>query len=345
MRWLRTQAPVSGTVSSSTATVLLPTGSTVNGGGTICRVRVTIACLLVSAAVFAQPPNLTPLRRAEEVTLVRVLESAFWNRRTPEKKLHWEGHFMKGLRGQTYVAFTVRIDNAGDSYRSVAVGVRAVGRTMRWSDAFAVDTERTGDARIFRGALSVSPGQVRVLIAIQDRGARGRPSDPVHLDQRIAVPDFSGHALQMSSVVVSNRIDDVPGGLSDKQRKAYPYAFGSASVVPASGMSFTANQTLTVAFQLYNVAMFEDGKPDVEVHYEVFREGATEQPVGRTAPLTFNQETVPEEFTLKTGFQLTPIQSLPLSQFEPGTYRLAIEVDDVLGNASVRADVPFTVSP
>jgi hypothetical protein len=308
-------------------------------------VRVTIACLLVSVAVSAQVPKLTQLRRGEEVTLGRVLDSAFWNRRTPDKGLRWEGHFLKGLRGQTYVAFTVRIDDVGDTYRSVAVGIRAVGRNMRWNDAFALDTERSGDSRVFRGALSLNPGQCRLLIAIQDRDARGHDAYPVLLEQKITVPDFSGHALQMSSVVLSNRINDVPGRISDKDRKAYPYAFGSANVVPLSGGAFRTNETLTVAFQVYNVAMFEDGKPDVEVHYEVFREGTKAQPVGRTEPQTFNQETVPEEFTLKTGFQLTPIQSLPLSQFEPGTYRLAIEVDDVLGNARVRADVPFTVSP
>ena len=307
--------------------------------------RVTIACLLVSAAMSAQSSQLTTLRRVEEITLGRALDAAFWQRRAPDKRLQWDGHFLKGLRGQTYVAFTVRINAAGDAFRSVSVGIRAVGRMTRWNDAFAVETDRSGDARIFRGALSVTPGPCRVLIAIQDRNARGRESDPVLLDQRITVPDFSGHRLQMSSVVVANRIDDVPGGISDKERKAYPYAFGSANVVPVPAGAFTTNETLTVAFQVYNVAMFEDGKPDVEVNYEVFREGATEEPVGRTQPQTFNQETVPEEFTLKTGFQLTPIQSLPLSQFEPGTYRLAIEVDDVLGNARVRADVPFTVSP
>jgi hypothetical protein len=308
-------------------------------------VRVTIACLLVSVAVSAEAPKLTQLRRAEEVTLGRVLESAFWNRRRPDKGLHWEGHFMKGMRGQTYVAFTVRIDRPSGTYRSVAVGVRAVQRNVRWSDGFAVETERSGEARVFRSALSLTPGQYRLLIAIQDRDARGRDADPVLLEEKITVPAFSGHALQMSSVVVSNRIDDVPDGLSNKERKAYPYAFGAANVVPLSGGPFKTNETLTVAFQLYNVAMFEDGKPDVEVTYEVYREGITGQPIGHTAPLAFNQETVPEEFTLKTGFQLTPIQSLPLSQFEPGTYRLAIEVDDVLGNARVRADVPFTVSP
>jgi hypothetical protein len=48
---------------------------------------------------------------------------------------------------------------------------------------------------------------------------------------------------------------------------------------------------------------------------------------------------------LKEGFHLTPIQTLPLSQFEPGAYKLRVEVQDVLGNAQVRADVPFAVQP
>jgi hypothetical protein len=323
--------------------LLLP-GRTVNGGGTICAVRVTIAWLAVSVALSAHDPHLTSLRRAEEVALARVLDAALWNRRTPDRGLRWEGHFLKGRRGQTYVPFTVHLDGVGDSFRSVAVAIRVAGPNIRWYDAFGIDTQPSGDGRSFHGAISVNPGACRVLIAIQDREPRGRSPVPVVLEQRLTVPGFSGRALQMSSVVVSDRVGDVPPGLAEKERKAYPYAFGSANVVPVPPNAFKTHQTLTVAFQVYNVAMFEDGKPDVEVHYEVFREGETAHPVGRTAPQNFNQETVPEEFTLKTGYQLTPIQSLPLSQFEPGAYRLAIEVDDVLGNARVRADIPFTVS-
>jgi hypothetical protein len=308
-------------------------------------VRVTIACLAVSVALSAHESGPTSLRRAEEVSLARVLDATLWNRRTPDRGLRWEGHFLKGRTGQTYVPFTVYLDGVGDSFRSVAVAVRAVGPRLRWYDAFAIDTEPSGDGRLFRGAISVNPGECRLLIAIQDRESRSRSPYAVVLEQRLTVPSFSGRALQMSSVVVSDRVGDVPPGLSDVQRKSYPYAFGSANVLPIPPADFKTHQTLTVAFQLYNVAMFEDGKPDVEVRYEVFREGETAQPVGRTEPQTFNQETVSDEFTLKTGYQLTPIQSLPLSQLEPGSYRLAIEVDDVLGNARVRANVPFTVSP
>jgi hypothetical protein len=306
---------------------------------------VTVALLAVSAALSAQVPHVTAVRRIEEVSLARALEAAANQRRSADRGLHFEGHFLKGQRGKTYVPFTVRLDDVGERFRSVAVGVRVIGFMTRWADAFAVETEPHGDDRVFRGAFIINPGLCRVLIAVQDRDARGRSSNPVVLEEKVTVPDFSGHALQMSSVVVAERIADLPQGLSRNDWKAYPYAFGSSYVVPMPGGLFTKRENLTVAFQVYNVAMFEDGKPDVEVHFEVVREGGEREPIGKTAPLVFNQETVPDEFTLKGGYQLTPIQTLPLSQFEAGAYRLQIEVDDILGNKQVRAEVPFSVTP
>jgi hypothetical protein len=137
----------------------------------------------------------------------------------------------------------------------------------------------------------------------------------------------------------------LPETISDRERADYPYSFGTRNVVPAGPGPFRRDDRLTVMFQIYNPATFEDGKPDVEVRYQVFRDGPEETPVGSTAPQAFNQESLPDEFSLKEGFQLTPIQTLPLSQFEPGVYKLRVEVQDVLGNAQVRADVPFAVQP
>lgn len=309
--------------------------------------RVTIACLAVSVALSAQAPHLSSLRRGEEVTLVRLLDDAVARRRSTDKGLHWEPHFLKGANGRTYVPFTVRLDDAGDTYRHVAVGLRVIGLTFRigWNDAFGVDTTESGDGRVFRASFSVNPGLYRVMIAVQDRDARGRGSHTAVFEERVEIPDLSKRGLHISSLVVADSVDTLPDGVSGSERVAYPYAFGTTNVVPAGPGPFSKADRLTVMFQIYNPATFEDGKPDVEVRYQVFRDGETEKPVGSTAPQVFNQESLPEEFSLKEGFQLTPIQTLPLSQFEPGSYRLQVEVQDMLGNAHVRADVPFTIQP
>ena len=94
--------------------------------------------------------------------------------------------------------------------------------------------------------------------------------------------------------------------------------------------------------RLVLVSALVDGKPDVQVDYRVHRAGQ-ERAVGATAPQTFDVDSLPEEFSAAAGHQLTPVQSLPLKQFEPGEYRLEIEVRDYLADARATAEVPFTV--
>jgi hypothetical protein len=323
---------------------------TCNDRGTIRGVRVTIACLAtcaISAALATQAPPISAISRGEEATLVRLLDDATGRRRSSDSWLHWEPHFLKGARGRTYVPFTVRLDDAGESFRNVAVGVRVIGITLRsgWNDEFGIETTASGDGRVFRASFLVNPGLYRIIVAVLDRDTPRRGVHSAVVEQRVEIPDLAKKGLHISSVVLADRIDDLPQTISDRDRAAYPYAFGAKIVVPARPGPFRRDDRLTVMFQIYNPAMFEDGKPDVEVHYEVLRDGMEDKPVGSTAAQLFNQESLPEEFSLKEGFQLVPIQVLPLSQFEPGAYKLRVEVQDVLGNARVRADVPFTVQP
>ena len=310
----------------------------------------TIACLAtcaISAALSAQAPPMSALHHGEKATLIRLLDEATARRRSLDRWLHWEPHFLKGARSRTYVPFTVRLDEAGESFRNVAVGVRVIGLAFRsgWNDEFGIETTASGDGRVFRASFLVNPGLYRVIIAVLDRETPRFGTHSAVVEQRVAIPDLSKKGLHISSIVLADRIDDLPETTSDGERVAYPYSFGRTNVVPAGPGPFRRDDHLIVMFQVYNPATFEDGKPDVEVHYQVFRDGTEDELVGSTAPQLFNQESLPEEFSLKEGFQLTPIQTLPLSQFEPGAYTLRVEVQDVLGNAQVRAAVPFAVQP
>jgi hypothetical protein len=313
-------------------------------------VRVTIACLAtcaISAALFAQAPPRSTLRTGEEATLIRLLDDATGRKRSSDRRLHWEPHFLKGARGRTYVPFTVRLDDAGESFRNVAVGVRVIGPTLHsgWNDEFGIETTASGDGRVFRASFLVHPGLYRVIIAVLDRDTPRRGAHSAAVEQRVEIPDLSKKGLHISSIVLADRIDQLPEAIADRERVIHPFLFGTTNVVPARPGPFRRDDRLMVIFQIYNAATFEDGKPDLEVHYQVFHDGTEDKPVGSTGPQLFNQESLPEEFSLKEGFQLTPIQTLPLSQFEPGAYKLRVEVQDVLGNARVRADVPFTVQP
>jgi hypothetical protein len=305
-------------------------------------VRVTIACLLVSVAAFAQDRRPLPLRGPEELPLVRALDDAVRRRRGPDMWVRWDGHFLQGGNGQTYVPYTVRLEGVGDAYRSTAVSVRVLGWNYAFSDSFSVEAERDGDDRVIRGAMMVQPGRCTVYVAVQDRSGR---SSRVSVSERVIVVPGFGKGLRLSSVIVVGRVEPVAQPLTQVDRRANPYALGPVVLHPVRSNDFTQRDVLTVAFQVYNPAMFDDGRPDVEVGYRVFRQDGDRAPVGATAPQLFDQESLPEEFSLKAGHQLTPVQSLPLSQFPPGKYRLQINVQDHLGRANTQAEVSFTVHP
>jgi hypothetical protein len=297
--------------------------------------------LLVSATLVAQAPRVERIDRAERLQLTRMLDEAMRRRRGGDLWVKWDGHFLQGPKDSTYVPYTLRLERVQDSFRSVAVSVRVIGWNYVFNDTFGVTTERDGDDRLFRGGLLLRPGRCTVYVAVQEQGTR---AERTALAERIVVvPGFGGRELRVSSVVVVERVDDMPDRLTAEERRAYPYALGAVNLVPARRPEFSRQETLTVTFQVYNAKTFEDGRPDVEVQYRVLRSGKSQTEVGSTAPQVFDQDTLPEEFSLKEGYQLTPLQSLPLAQFEPGAYTLQIDVQDHLGNAHVRAGVDFKI--
>ena len=301
--------------------------------GTIRVVRVAVACLVVSVAIAAQDRELLPLNSGERVDLARVLDDAVRRRKPGDPRAQWEGHFLRGRNGLTYVPYSLRLRGVGDAYASAAVGVRVIGWNYVFADGFATSTEADGNDRVFYGAFALQPGRCTVYLAIRDRN--NRSSHLVLAERVVVIPGFDKR-LRLSSVIVIDRVEPQP-----EEAPPRPYLLGRMLLVPARRSLFTRRDPLTVAFQVYNAATFEDGRPDVEVHYRVSREGGRE--LGATPPQLFNQETLPEEFDQKQGHQLTPVQSLPLDQFEPGEYRLRIDVEDHLGGARADAEVRFTI--
>lgn len=302
---------------------------------TIRTVRLTIACLLVSMAVSAQERGASALRSGERADLARVLDEAVRRRKSGDPRAQWEGHFLRGRDGLTYVPYTLRLRGVRDAYASTAVGVRVVGWNYVFADGFAASTEADGDDRLLRGAFALQPGRCTVYLAIRDRD--NRSSHVVLAERVVVVPGFDKR-FRLSSVILIDRVEPQP-----EEAPPRPYLLGRMLLVPAKRSVFTRRDSLTVAFQVYNAATFEDGRPDVEVHYRVFREDGDRRDLGATAPQLFDQETLPEEFDQKAGHQLTPVQSLPLEQFEPGEYRLRIDVEDHLGGVRADAEVRFTI--
>jgi hypothetical protein len=210
--------------------------------------------------------------------------------------------------------------------------------------AYGVQT-RTAAAPVatLQSGFGVPPGEYDLYIALLERDVRGEKKWAV-LKQPITVPDLSTRALRMSSVIVADRVESLRAPIADVERPLRPYVFGTSEIVPAIDDELKSNETLHVAFLIYDATTDASGKPDVRVEYRLFQQNfAGERLLGATAPQAFDGSTLPADFDLRTGQQLAAVQSLPLEAYKPGTYRLAIRVSDRRNGATTEESVRFVL--
>ena len=319
--------------------------------------------------------------------------------------LRWRSHFLQAPDGQTYVPFTIEVDEAPGVFETAAMYVRVAergdtrtrvervpqsGTELRPGDTVPVNiperdflppgtptaagaaaalvlaerAERAketltypfedfhfvelppvpaGQPRIVRRALVVPAGSYDVYVALRERPA-GAGTTPKHavLMQPLDVPDFSGASLATSSLILADGVEVLSGPLPPDAQAARPYALGGTEILPARGTRFTSDQSLTVTFLVYNVALDAGGKPDVRVTYNFYNQGDGGF-FNRTAPQEFSAQTLPEAFDMRAGHALAPIQEVALGAFPSGVYTMQVVVSDERADATVTQSLQFAV--
>ena len=117
-------------------------------------------------------------------------------------------------------------------------------------------------------------------------------------------------------------------------------------IVPSLDNKFTTKQELSIFILIYNPKTDPMNKPDVSVEYNFYAKpaGAAEKFFNKTSPQDLNGKTLPAAFDMSLGHQLQTGQSVPLTSFAPGDYRLEIKITDKLATKTVTRDVNFTVT-
>lgn len=208
---------------------------------------------------------------------------------------------------------------------------------------YGVESESEGRVGLVRRALAVSAGEYDLYIALLERDRRGEKRWAL-LKQEITVPDLSRSGLRLSSVILADRVDPLPAPVPPDEQPLRPYALGVAELVPAPDTDLRADETLHVAFLIYDASADKGGKPDVRVEYRLYLQNYTsERLLGATPPQVLDPSTLPETFDLRAGQQLAAMQSLPLGSYKPGSYRLAIRVIDNRSGAVAEENLEFTI--
>jgi hypothetical protein len=340
-----------------------------------------LAILMVSVPAAGQDDTgesteLEDWERAELQGLVEVVGAALKGELTPiEDPFELAPSFLKGTDGNTYVPFTVTIDPGKLSGSRVAVylyvtehqdavaplaesddtddtdDTAAAMPEAVFEDAYFidVDSEDDGVARLSR-AFSAPGGDYDVYVALRDsKGVDADDNDRatatvMMLKDVVAVPDLWTPELKTSSVIVAKLVEPLSAPLSPEEQIQHPYTLGTTRIDPKHDRSFGKREELSLIMLVYNPKLTGDQMPDVSIEYNFHAKTESgEEFFNKTNPQQFNAQSLPPGFSVTLGHQIVAGQSVPLTLFPAGEYRLEILVTDNEAGTSVARNVNFTV--
>jgi hypothetical protein len=227
------------------------------------------------------------------------------------------------------------------------------GPSYPFEDVYFTDLRgAAGQSPRLSRAFSVPAGSYDVYVALRERPAGGsseKSDTPVKvyvIKQTVEVPNYWSGDFQTSSVIVAEKVEPLSAPLPAEQQRERPYVLGSTEIVPTTDNKFKKTQELGIIFQIYG-AKLADKKPDVTIEYNFMTRSSdgSEKPFNKTPPQQMNAQTLPANFDPDAGYQLVGGQTIPLTSFPEGDYRLEIKVTDNKGSKSLTRDVLFSVTP
>ena len=322
------------------------------------RTRFLAACAAVAVlstvpAVGASAQDLEDWQRDELRGLLGAIDSAVEGEIVPEADpFELRLDFLKGTDGNIYVPFTLMIDPArvDSPMLSMYLFVALPGEEDPvFEDVhFAnVNAGSDGPLQISR-AFTAPGGTYDVYVALQQ--SMGEESDddergPIMLlRERVDVPDLWDGRLQLSSIIVPELVEPLAAPLTPDEQMLSPYSLGTTRIVPKFDEDFGKQAELSLIFLVYNPGLEGGSKPNIMIEYSFYqRSAAGEEYFNRTNPQEFNSQTLPAEFDVTLGHQIVAGQTVPLSLFPAGDYRLEIKVTDNTNSAEIIENVMFTV--
>ena len=206
--------------------------------------------------------------------------------------------------------------------------------------------------RIQRG-IGIPAGSYDLYIVLHERPAA--PAGPAAataasgktavLKQALDVPNY-GSEFSTSSVILAERVDQLPAPITPDAQSEHPYAFGQTEIIVSPDHKFKKAQELIVLLQIYNPMVTPEKKFNLEATYTFFRQDAgTEKRFNSTEPQTFSSETMGAGFDPSGNSSIQAGQGVPLQSFPDGSYRLEIKIADKLSSKVLTQNVNFTVTP
>jgi hypothetical protein len=251
-----------------------------------------------------------------------------------------------------------------DKNKKDAKPAPAPGPAYPYEDASFMDVKPAAPGqpiRILRG-IGVPSGSYDLYVVLHERpadgaaaaapasGAPAAPAAPAGrtsvLKQPLDVPNYATGELATSTIILAERVDQLPSPITPDQQSEKPYAFGQTEIVVSPDKKFKKSQELIVLLQIYNPMVTPEKKFNLEATYTFFRQdGGTEKRFNSTEPQMFSADTMGAGFEPGGNSSIQAGQGVPLQSFPEGAYRLEIKVTDKLSAKVLTQNVNFTVTP
>ena len=182
---------------------------------------------------------------------------------------------------------------------------------------------------VYQKAVPLRPGLYRLDLVIKDvhSGNVGTTYTSIR------VPRYDDDKLTSSTMILADQIERV----SSKQVGLGQFVIGDTKVRPRLDQSFNQEERLGVYLQVYNLSVDEKThKSDVDFAYIVTQGTAPD-----TKEIMRKSETSAD--LGQTGQQVTLEKIVPLAPFEPGKYKLTVQVTDKINKQTISPTVEFTV--
>jgi hypothetical protein len=310
--------------------------------------------------------------------IVKIMDAAATGQLPNDFGLAWaRADFLKAANNLEYVPFTVQYDATKVTTPAVAFYWRVVAQNAGASATLTLPAAKKDDKDkdkkapppskyAYENLTYITPGggaqarlsrpftvmagtyDVYVMMREQSSAAKNAAAPKVSvIKQTVTVPDLWTQDLTTSSVIAASHIEPLSAPLSPNEQLERPYAaLGSMEITPSLDGKFTTKDELSIFFLIYNAKTDAMNKPDVSVEYNFYSKpaGAPEKFFNKTAVQSLNASTLPKEFDMSLGHQLSTGQGVQLTSFPAGDYRLEVKVTDKLSGKSITRDVNFSVT-
>jgi GWxTD domain-containing protein len=190
--------------------------------------------------------------------------------------------------------------------------------------------------RIYQKTIPMQPGVYKLKIASKDLVGGNTGT----YETRIDVPRMDDDALSTSSLILADQLESLPIHSIGKDM----FAIGGSKVRPRIDNTFSRSEKMNFYMQIYNFESDEKThKPDGTVDYEIVKLGAAKNdPVQKV--FEFSEDVK----GLQGGgaSQVVIQKKLPLTDLEPGQYKLTVKATDKLRspNQTTSKSETFTVN-